>query len=100
MKTTDKLHLRFLFSDRIILLNWSVFFYKTTFDRQMHARMLERKIQFPFYSILYQLLLYFCLDSTFSNSMVMAVYFMNTMLQGDVYKKVPGENRFLNTGCL
>jgi hypothetical protein len=60
----------------LVLLHCGVFFYKTTSGIRMHARGLEGKNQFPFYSIFYQRS---CLDSTFCNSVLTAVYFITTV---------------------
>jgi hypothetical protein len=63
----------------LVLLQCVVFFCKATSGIRMHARGLEGKNQFPFYSILYQLLQCSCLDSTFCNSILTAAYFITTM---------------------
>lgn len=63
----------------LVLLQCGVFFYKTTSGIRMHARGLEGRNQFPFYSILYQLLQCSCLDSTFCNSILTVAYFITTM---------------------
>jgi hypothetical protein len=52
---------------------------KTISGIRMHARGLEGKNQFPFYSILYQLLQCSCLDSTFCSSILTVACFIPTM---------------------